>query len=55
MDKELGGSEDTRIDALWKQLDKKGKGRIDVRALQDGLKKIKHREHEQPMQSPSHD
>lgn len=46
MEKELGGSEDARIDSLWAQLDKKGRGRIDFKALQDGLKKIKHREHD---------
>ena len=44
MDKELEGSQQSRIDKLWALLDSKGTGRIDVKALQAGLRKIDHRE-----------
>jgi len=44
MDDELEGSQKSRIDNLWATLDSKGTGRIDVKALQAGLRKIDHRE-----------
>jgi len=44
MDDELEGSQKTRIDKLWATLDSNNTGRIDVKALQAGLRKIDHRE-----------
>lgn len=44
MDEELEGSQEARIEALWKKLDVKNEGRIDVKDLQAGLKAIDHRE-----------
>lgn len=34
---------DARIEKLWKQLDYQGKGELDWKGLQRGLKKIDHR------------
>jgi len=43
MEKELEGSQDSRIESLWSSLDQQGKGQIDVKALKKGLEKIDHR------------
>ena len=43
MEKELEGSQDSRIESLWSSLDEQGKGQIDVKALKKGLEKIDHR------------
>jgi len=43
MEKELEGSQDSRIESLWSSLDEHGKGQIDVKALKKGLEKIDHR------------
>ena len=43
MEKELEGSQDSRIESLWSSLDEQGKGHIDVKALKKGLEKIDHR------------
>jgi len=47
VDDELVGSQKTRIDKLWALLDNKGTGRIDVKALQAGLRKIDSRASQQ--------
>lgn len=39
MDDELGGSQDARVEALWKQLDAQGNGQLDVQGLRSGLQK----------------
>lgn len=40
---ETQNSRDARIEALWKQLDPKNKGRLDLNGLKKGLQKIDHR------------
>lgn len=35
---------DARVEQLWKKLDFQGKGELDWKGLQKGLKKIDHRE-----------
>jgi len=39
---ETQNSRDSRIEELWKKLDPKGKGQIDIHGLRHGLKKIDH-------------
>jgi solute carrier family 25 phosphate transporter 23/24/25/41 len=42
---DLPGSQssgDARVEALWRKLDPQGKGEIDLKGLQRGLKKIDH-------------
>ncbi len=34
---------DARVEALWKKLDPQGKGELDLKGLQRGLKRIDHR------------
>lgn len=40
---ESQNSRDARIEALWKKLDPKSKGRLDINDLKKGLQKIDHR------------
>jgi len=35
---------DARVEELWKRLDFQGKGELDLKGLQKGLKKIDHRQ-----------
>ena len=39
---ETQNSRDARIEKLWKQLDPKNKGELDLKGLQRGLKNIDH-------------
>ena len=37
-------SEDVRIESLWRKLDPNRTGHLDLQALQEGLRRIDHRE-----------
>ena len=40
---ESQNARDKRVEELWRKLDPQGKGELDFRGLQRGLKKIDHR------------
>jgi solute carrier family 25 (mitochondrial phosphate transporter), member 23/24/25/41 len=45
---ESQNQKDARVEGLWKRLDYQGKGELDWRGLQKGLRKIDHRQLKSP-------
>ncbi len=39
---------DARVEQLWRKLDYQGRGKLDWKDLQKGLRRIDHRQHESP-------
>ena len=39
---------DKRVEELWRKLDPQGKGELDFKGLQRGLRRIDHRQHSPP-------
>ncbi len=42
--KESQNERDKRVEVLWRKLDPQGKGELDLKGLQKGLRKIDHRQ-----------